>query len=78
MTAQVIFLNTFYYPDEEEQFRLDELQDMMEIYQAEIEYNARDFNEFQKWIYREKSHHNLRRKLKLIKAKAPFPRASDS
>ena len=67
MTAQVIFINTFYYPDEEERRRLKKLQDALEIFQAEIEYQSMNFTDFQKFIFKEASHNNMKQKWVLVK-----------
>ena len=69
MTAQVIFLNTLYAPSDTENKRLENLQKELQIYHAEIAYISREWNNFQKFIYKEQSHHTIRRSWKLIKVK---------
>jgi len=66
MTAQVVFLNQPFSPSEEEKRRLENLQKQLQIYHAEIAYVSREYNDFQKFIYKEQSHHTIRRSWKLI------------
>jgi hypothetical protein len=66
MTAQVIFLSNFYYPDEQKRAELEFYQEQMDLYQAELEMLSRDFNEFQKYVFKQNSHNNIRRSWRLI------------
>lgn len=66
MTAQVIFLSNFYYPSEEERAKLEFFQEQMTLYQAELEMLSRDFNEYQKYVFKQNSHNNIRRSWRLI------------
>jgi hypothetical protein len=61
MTAQVIFINTFYYPTEIERARLGTIQESMELYHAEIAYLTRDLNDWQRYIFKQSSHNNIRK-----------------
>jgi hypothetical protein len=67
VTAQVLFLNTLYWPSEEEQDRLDWIQEELELYQAELAYKTKEMNEFQRFITKEASHHRTRACWVLIK-----------
>lgn len=66
MTAQVVFLNTFYYPSEKEQVRLDFIQNQLELYHAELAFLSRDLNDFQKFLLKERSHNALRKEWRMI------------
>jgi hypothetical protein len=66
MTAQVIFLNQFYYPTEIERARLDQIQERMELYQAELDYLTRDFSPFNRYIFKQSSYNNIRQTWVLI------------
>jgi hypothetical protein len=71
MRGQVIYLNIWhnggiYQVDDEELRRRRKLQDRMDIFQAEIDYQSREYNEFQKMIYKEQSHNNLRASWQLV------------
>lgn len=66
MTAKVIYLNVWhngnlYQIDDEEMRRRRKMQERMEIFNAEIAYNSRGFSYYQKFIYKESSHNNLRK-----------------
>lgn len=66
MSAQIIYLNQLYWPDPEEQKRLDWLQGQFELYHAEMDYLSRDLNPFQQKIFKESSHNNIRKQWKLL------------
>lgn len=66
--SKVIYLPyNGYYPDEKEIKRLDDLQVKMELYCAEIAYQGRDLNQWQMMIFKEKSHHNVRKSWKVLR-----------
>jgi len=69
MTAQVIFLNRFYWPNQEEQARLDFLQESFRLYQAELAMMERGFTPYQRFIFRETSHNKIRASWYLVTTK---------
>lgn len=71
MTARVIFLTIWvnekvYQISEGELRERLKLQGYLENYRAEIEYQSRSLNEYQKAIFKENSHNNLRASWRII------------
>lgn len=66
MTAQVVYINHFYYPTEEERVRLAWLQDQMDLYQAEMDMLSRDFSEHHQYVFKQSSYNNIRKTWRLI------------
>lgn len=58
----VSFINTFYFPDEEERERLEDLQDELTIIHAELEYSLRDLSGWNKWLQKESFRNKFRRR----------------
>lgn len=65
--AQVVFLNRPYLPTWEESRRLDDIQDFLSQYNAELAYLSRDFDDNKKRIFKETSHRNLRKQMSIVK-----------
>ena len=65
MTAQVIFLNTNYFPDQEEMRRLDQIQEKLEMAHAELAYATRSFSQFDKYLSKQRYHNGFRSKWKI-------------
>ena len=65
MTAQVIFLNTNYFPDQEEMRRLDQIQEKLEIAHAELAYATRNYAKFDKYLAKQRYHNGFRSKWKI-------------
>lgn len=64
--AQVIFLNTFYYPDLEERRRLEKMQDKLHFTLIELNFITRDETPYQKAIIKISYHEKFRKKWVLI------------
>lgn len=67
MTAQVIYLNTNYFPDWYELQELDRIQYELELYRAELAYLTRDLAPEKARIFIENSHRNLRKNMNIVK-----------
>lgn len=67
MTAQVIFLNTHYYPDEVEQYELDEMQEFLTYCHNQFEYECRTLSEAEKWLKKQGVHKRARERLGIVK-----------
>lgn len=65
--AQVVFLNRPYLPTWEESRRLDDIQDFLSQYNAELAYLSRNFDDNKKRIFKENSHRNLRKQMSIVK-----------
>ena len=64
---RVSFINTFYYPDEKERERLEELQEEHNMVQAELSYALREVHGYERWIRKEIFHQKFRQKaIKLV------------
>ena len=63
----VLFINTFYYPDEEERRRLDLLQDKLYFSLVELKFQTKDMSKYQQVMTKERYHNGFRSRLKLIK-----------
>lgn len=66
MTAQVIFLHTWPDIPDYQRKKHDMIQTMINEEKALFEYETRDYNDFQRMISKQKSHHLWRNKMKLI------------
>lgn len=64
--AQVIFLNTFYYPDLEERRRLEKMQDKLHFTLIELSFVTKDETPYQKAIVKISYHEKFRKKWVLI------------
>jgi hypothetical protein len=64
-TGQVVFLNTLYYPTHEEFLRLEYIQEQMELYHAELALQSRELNDYQKFVFKQSSHNNIRKSWRL-------------
>ena len=67
MTAQVIWLNTFYCPDEEERHELDKMQEFLTYCHAQFEYECRSLSEAEKWIKKERVHKTARDRIGIVR-----------
>jgi hypothetical protein len=65
MTAQVIFLNTMYFPDMEEMKRLDAIQEKLELAHAELAYATRNYSSFDKYLSKQRYHNGFRSKWRI-------------
>lgn len=68
MTAQVLFLNTAYVPEDEKKKYLEFVQGELELYQVELRFQSREWTRFQQVVFREQSHNNVRRSWRLIRS----------
>ena len=66
MTAQVIFINTFYYPDVEERRKLDLMQDKLYFTLVELAFQTKDLSAYQKAVTKMAYHEKFRKKWQLI------------
>lgn len=66
LLAQVIFLNTFYYPDLEERKRLEKMQDKLHFTLIELNFITRDESPYQKTIVKISYHEKFRKKWVVI------------
>jgi hypothetical protein len=66
MTAQVIFLNTLYWPDQEERARLDNMQEFLTYCHNEYEYSRREVSEEFRKAQKNQVHNEARKRLKII------------
>lgn len=66
MTAQVIYLNTGYFPDWYQLQELDRIQYELELYRAELAYLSRDFEPEKVRIFMENSHKKLRKNMNIV------------
>lgn len=65
--SSVSFINTFYYPDENERKRLEKIQDEFTMVQAELSYALREVHGYERWIRKEIFHQKFReRSIKLV------------
>lgn len=64
--AQVIFLNTFYYPDLEERKKLELMQDKLHFTLIELNFVTRNESPYQKAIVKISYHEKFRKKWVLI------------
>jgi len=64
--AQVIFLNTFYYPDLEERRRLEKMQDKLHFTLIELSFITKDETPYQKAIVKISYHEKFRKKWVVI------------
>lgn len=69
MTAQVIFLNTFFYPDDEEAYELDKMQELLTYCHNQFEYECRAMSAAEKWLKKELVHRRARQKLGIVRMK---------
>jgi hypothetical protein len=69
MTAQVIFLNTMYFPDEEEQHELDKMQELLTFCHAQFEFECRTLSDAEKWIRKERVHRKARERMGIVRVK---------
>lgn len=60
MTAQVIFLNTMYEPTPVMRAILFRVQEELVLYRAALEHHSAGLCDYQKWLYRERSHNRIR------------------
>jgi hypothetical protein len=67
MSGRVIFFPTTFRPDHETMKTLNYFQKEFELYHAELAYLSRDWDKWQKMIYKERSHNNVRKSWKIIK-----------
>jgi hypothetical protein len=67
MSAQVKFFPIKFSQNDDELKRLSKLQEEIELYHAEIAYQSHGLSFFQKVIFKESSHNNVRRNIRLIK-----------
>lgn len=66
MTAQVMFINTCYYPSFEESMRLFNLQQRLELSLAELSFATRDYSDHEKYMSKLRYHNGFRERLKLL------------
>jgi archaellum biogenesis protein FlaJ (TadC family) len=66
MTAQVIFINTHYYPDIEERRRLQLMQDKLHFTLIELAFQTREESRYQQVITKISYHEKFRKKWKII------------
>lgn len=69
MTAQVIFLTTFYYPDQEEQARLENYQEYLTFCHAEFDYKYSEKGHEFKRALKEQVHKDARKRLCVVDIK---------
>ena len=60
--SNVVFINTFYYPDEAERKRLEKIQEEHSMVQAELSYALREVFGYERWIRKEIFHNKFRQK----------------
>jgi hypothetical protein len=66
MTGQVIFLNRWLNcPDEQKRIHY-QIQVLICEKKAEFDYETRDYNQFQRALSKQKSHHLWRNRMKII------------
>lgn len=70
MTAQVIFLNTNYFPDVDEQIYLDMLQDKLHFANIAFVQALRDKPEWEVRIRKEDTHKRARGRLHVVRRDA--------
>ena len=65
MTAQVLFLNTFYYPSREEEARLRALQEVLTNAHIELKFATRDLPKFEQYLSKQRYHNGFRSKWRI-------------
>lgn len=66
--SNVAFINTFYYPEENERKRLQKIQDEHDMVQAELSYALREVYGYERWMRKEIFHRKFReRSIYLVK-----------
>lgn len=73
MTAQVIFLNTGHFPDEEEMHELDKMQEFLTYAHHQYEYERRGLDRFIFKKQKEETHKRARERLSIVKNQDPTP-----
>lgn len=53
LKVNAAYINTFYYPDESERYRLEKLQDEFNMIHAELSYSLRDCKGYELWFRKE-------------------------
>ena len=66
MTAQVMFINTLYYPSFEESMRLFNLQQRLELSLTELAFATRSYSDHEKYMSKLRYHNGFRERLKLL------------
>jgi hypothetical protein len=67
MTAQVIFLNRFYWPDEETHMELDKMQEFLTFCHAQFELDYRNLPPDEIARRKNKVHQDARNRLGIVK-----------
>ena len=67
MKAQVIFLNTMFYPTEDEREELDKMQELLTFCHAQFEYECRMLSDAEKWIRKERVHRKARERMGIVR-----------
>lgn len=66
MTAQVLFMNSFYVPDDETRKKLEFYQEQLSLYHCEVAFKSREMSAGEKYLFKETSHNNVRKSWRLI------------
>lgn len=67
MTAQVIYLNQFYYPDEEEAYELDKMQEFLSFCHIQFAYETKGLNPHEQKARKEQVHRKARERLGIVR-----------
>lgn len=67
MTAQVIYLNTQYWPDEEEAHELDKMQEFLSFCHIQFSYETKGLNPHEQKARKDAVHKRARERLGIVR-----------